>query len=54
MDKPSVWVAFCWDFSAIAVFDDELKARQYADTYYLEVRNVPFGEDIRRYVNQKG
>lgn len=49
----SVWVALHLDFSAIVIFDDELEARRYADKNYMDVHNVPLGEDIRRFILRK-
>lgn len=46
----SVWVALHLDFSAIVIFDDELQARRYANRNYMDVHNVPLGEDIRRFI----
>lgn len=52
-DARSVWVAFYWDFSGFAIFDDELQARRYADGTHMEVANVPFGEDVREFLRRR-
>lgn len=49
----SVWIAFYWDFSALAIFDDELEARRHADEGGMEVRNVPFGKDVRTFLSEQ-
>jgi hypothetical protein len=48
----SVWVAFKWDFSSLFICDDEGQARRHAEENHLEVRNVPFGVEVRNYLLQ--
>lgn len=47
-----VWVAFHFDLFGIAVFNDELEARAYADKNNMSVTFVKFGEDIRRVIRE--
>lgn len=45
-----VWVAFHWDFSGFTLFESEIQARRHGNKNHMEVRLVPYGEDVRQYL----
>lgn len=45
-----IWVAFYWDFSELAIFEDELEARKFAGPRHMEVEEVPLGQSVRAYL----
>lgn len=51
MDQLVYWCAFHYDFSGIAVFDDELACYKYALANHMQVKPIRLGRDIRDQIN---
>jgi len=49
-----VWVAYHYDFSGFAFFDEELLARRYAGENNMGVEFCPYGVDVRQELLRRG
>jgi hypothetical protein len=52
MNPTGAWLAYYADWSAMAVFDDELACLRYAVEKGMQVKVVPFGVDLHEAVNR--
>ena len=48
------WVAYHGDFSGFVIFDKEIEALRYAVENSMMVAFIPFGQDVRKWINDGG
>ena len=51
--EPNFWIAFYWDFSGFACFDNKSEAYEFAQEHNMTIAPLPWGVDIRAYLWEK-